>query len=384
MEDRKVLHIALVGGQPAPLYLAIEDSLAEKFILIHSDSTVAIARKLSADIVETMDLPVELMRFDPLDYFGAKEGFGKLLSTYADWRIEVNISGGTKLWSIAMAVLSNTYANVELLYVDQNSRINNFNTGKVRNAEPLEIADFLKYNQIVDPDSLQHTRFSDYTAEDLDLLPQIKGIRDRFIRAFNTLTNTDSSDSGRFANTKGFYRDPASGSEIKWDRKAQYVKLSFIGYGGATEEFELKSPHAFNLVTSSGWFEYEVATILKKWPSCKDMWLNVVFPYDNKRPKNEIDIIVSTGKKLLFVECKIQIKRNITDIDKFASAVNNYGGSGAKAIFITQQNMGKLAEEKCTTNSISNFSLKKHKSDSDMHKALFQLLDEMMQTSNAR
>ena len=52
-----------------------------------------------------------------------------------------------------------------------------------------------------------------------------------------------------------------------------------------------------------------------------------------KFPKNEIDIIVDTGDKALFVECKTNI-HNTTDIDKFNTAVRNYGGSGSKALFV--------------------------------------------------
>ena len=52
-----------------------------------------------------------------------------------------------------------------------------------------------------------------------------------------------------------------------------------------------------------------------------------------KFPKNEIDIIVDTGDKALFIECKTNIY-NATDIDKFYTAVRNYGGSGSKALFV--------------------------------------------------
>lgn len=385
MDEKKVLHIALVGGQPMPLYLAIVDSKAEKFMLIHSSTTAVSARKLSTDISGKMGLPVELLEFDPLDFFAAKDRFEKLLEEYADWRIEANISGGTKPWSTAMTVLSERYANVELIYVDQNSRVYNYRTAECKEVDLLEIEDIFQYNQT---EVKTHTSLADYTQEDLELLPRIKEIRKNYPVAFNKVTIPNKSNRGKFTNKEDSYIDPESGSEIIWDKKhlkggdtVQYVKLTFGGKAGRSEEFI--SPHAFDMVTSSGWFEYEVATILKKWPSCKDVWLNVIFPYSNKSPKNEIDIIVGIGTKLLFVECKIQVFDR-TDIDKFSAAVKNYGGSGAKAIFITQQYMGEPAEEKCRTNGIACFSFNDENKKLVSHKTLFDKLNKIAQTSNAR
>lgn len=66
--------------------------------------------------------------------------------------------------------------------------------------------------------------------------------------------------------------------------------------------------------------------------------MNVEFPYKNNLPKNEIDIIVNTGDKLLFVECKTRICDN-TNIDKFSAAVKNYGGMASKALFVSNMPM---------------------------------------------
>lgn len=387
MDEKKVLHIALVGGQPMPLYLAIEDSRAEKVILIHSSTTAGSARKLSDDISGKMELPVELLEFDPLDFFAAKERFEKLLKEYAAWQIEANISGGTKPWSIAMAVLSERYENVQLIYVDQNSRVYNYRTAVCSKVDPLEIEDIFQYNQT---DVKAHSSLADYTPEDFEVLHRIKQIRTEYPWAFNNVTIPNKSNCGRFTNVKDSYIDSASGSKISWDKKylkignpVQYVKLKLVGNTGYCKECELISPHAFSLVTSSGWFEYEVATILKKWPFCKNVWLNVIFPYSNKSPKNEIDVVVGIGTKLLFVECKVQVFDR-TDIDKFSAAVKNYGGSGAKAIFITQQYMGKQAEEKCRTNGIACFCFNDKEGKLVNPETLFNLLNEIAQTSNAR
>jgi len=111
--------------------------------------------------------------------------------------------------------------------------------------------------------------------------------------------------------------------------------------------------------------------------------MNVIFPYDNKNPKNEIDIILLIDNKLLFIECKTQVFDR-TDIDKFASAVKKYGGLGSKAIFITQQDMGDQAREKCETNSIAHFSFLDKNNRKNNKEELFQTLKITIENGNTR
>ena len=83
--------------------------------------------------------------------------------------------------------------------------------------------------------------------------------------------------------------------------------------------------------------------------------LNVVFPYSERVAKNEIDIIVNTGNRLLFVECKTSI-HSVTDLDKFSKAVRNFGGTGCHAMFVSYSSMGDKPSEKCRDNNIIPFS----------------------------
>ena len=46
-----------------------------------------------------------------------------------------------------------------------------------------------------------------------------------------------------------------------------------------------------------------------------------------------------------------------TDIDKFASVIRNFGGLGAKGIFITEAKLNENALEKCKDNKLLSFSL---------------------------
>ncbi len=392
--EKEIVHIALIGGQPMPVYLGLRETAAKKVILIHSSETKKQAERIKSDFrSEKVGCLVELLELEPFDYSQIRDRVERLLESYGGWTVEVNVSGGTKPWSIVIAMFVEKYSNLHLVYVDQNNVIYNYASSEKHPVASLSISEIFKYNQT----SVQsHTNLDEYTDEDKNVLRDIKLIRSKYNKGkpslFNTLTIPVKRNKTRFANNvKDTVVDAESQSEISWNKRCklkgsdiyrQHVRLYFVGKCGCHEEFELISPHAFDLVTSSGWFEYEFATILRKWSACKEVWLNTIFPYNNKNPKNEIDIIARIGQKLLFVECKTQVSDN-TDIDKFSSAVRNYGGLGAKAIFVTQQDMGAMAKEKCETNGIAYFSLFNAAGEKIVSQ-LFDKLDELMQISNTR
>lgn len=138
------------------------------------------------------------------------------------------------------------------------------------------------------------------------------------------------------------------------------------------------------MVFNSGWFEYKVAKLLSSWDKAKEVCLNCHFPSKQKSDKNEVDIIVNTGTKLLFVECKTQINR-ITDIDKFRSVVKTYGGMGSKGLFVTKEKFSDSAREKCAENAILSFSFVDAENwNLELGKALTLLLDNELFNINTK
>ncbi len=387
----KIVHIALVGGQTMPIYMCLRESKAEKVILIHSSSTKWRAEKIQSDLLpECPQRFFELIDLDPLDYEVIKERVSAIYDAYSEWNVEVNLTSGTKPWTIAFSMLSAKYDNVQLYYSDQNNVIYNYNSCEKHTSGSLSIAEIFRYNQ---SEVKSYVSLSEYTEKDMHVLRQVQSIRKRYYKVFNNLANPRARNA-EFEKTAGVISDLESYSEMEWNKNffvpgdkttLQYVRFFLTDKCGSHEELELCSSHAFDIVTFSGWFEYEVALMLSKWKNCEDVWMNVVFPYDNRNPKNEIDVVAMIGNKLLFVECKIQVFDN-TDIDKFTSAVKNYGGMGAKAVFITQQRIKKEAMEKCNTNEIDFFSFcdDNNRMKQNNEKELCEKLGRIMQISNPR
>jgi hypothetical protein len=218
--------------------------------------------------------------------------------------------------------------------------------------------------------------FSDYTDSDRFVIEKIKGMRDFNPKDFNYLTMQMAKKPNEISQTL------PSGSYLTWSPKEK--EFEFVLKKKETiKRIELKSPHIRNLLLNAGWFEYEVALILSRWEHAKEIRMNCIFPAKNKSTKNEIDIIVNTGAKLLFVECKTQIK-NITDIDKFHSAVKNYGGLGSKALFITDAVMDETPKEKCKDSNILTFSLHDKMLGAAPGKMLFILLNSELFNINIK
>ena len=110
--------------------------------------------------------------------------------------------------------------------------------------------------------------------------------------------------------------------------------------------------------------------------------MNCRFPFNPNMDKNEVDILVNTGTKVLFVECKTQIKNTI-DIDKFRSVIKKYGGMGSKGLFITDAVMTDFAVQKCNDNALLHFSLQQP-SSIPVEQALYMLLNSELYNINAR
>ena len=381
------LHIALVGARTMPIYIGILESDADKFILIHSTQTKSnaeiIARYINRDNTVLFELPA-------WDFPKMKDRIDGLLAEYKDWSIEANISGGSKPWGFMFSMLAFEYSNMSLFFVDQSCMIHNISDLTSRMAKPLDggIRQILEFNQILESNqasSVTHVDLTSYGEKDVSILTEIKRCRKKYPKIFNNLTIPKRGIQKRYQNNKlDTIVDDQSQSEISWDIRGpeQKVKLTFINRFGNTDVVTFQSPHAFDMVVSSGWFEYEIAKCLELWTEAKDIWLNSVFPYRNNTPKNEIDIIVNVGYKLLFVECKTKIF-DYTDIDKFRSAVKNYGGLSSKAIFISLESMDAKTIEKCETNGIDYFSLD-GKPAVEMKKALFAKLNTIMGVSNTK
>lgn len=372
---RKV-NISLVGGQPMPVYVGIDAVNPDVVVLVHSEQSKRDAEKIAIN-TENNGGKVELVLFPDLDYPQTEMLAKDLLDQYVRDNVYVNVSGGLKPWAIAFAKTAFAREGVCLFYIDQNNCFVNLNEAEVQDLQlKLDIPTILKYNH---QEVSSYTDIEEYDEADIRALDKIYEVKRRRPGDFFGLTGASWRATTNAIET----RTLNYGASLVIDRVENQVTFSGTHRDGKSYEFVISSPHVCEMVVNARWFEVSVALVLKKWNSAIQVWTNVMFPYRNGNAKNEIDVLVSDGTKLLFVECKTQIY-DVTHIDKFRTACKTYGGTASKALFVIDANvMRPEAQQKCEEHKIMTFCMSGRK-DSSLARNLYIILDQERVKTNEK
>ena len=376
------IHITLVGGQTAPVYSGIIHSKAEKVYLVCSRQSRGEAER----IVASVSPPSILVELNPTDMAAVFYEVTRMREHLGEEdEISLNLVGGTKTWSLFFYYVFKDRPFTTFELVDQNNRIWNFDSKECEDLPPIDIDTIFRLygNPLV-----KSYRYSDYSREDMKAAEKVRRIRLKWYPHFNTLTTTLNKDwahslgkdkSGRFSvNDKNY---------VTWDKEAGEVELSLSKKNGDAVVYKISSPRAIQIVFNCGWFESSIAEAFSMWKRALDIRLNCLFPVSEAQDaniKNEVDVVVSTGKRLLFVECKTQLFKGV-DVDKFASVVKHYGGMGAKGILVTDMPLTSQTTQKCVDYGLLHFSLKDHVSPSDpflWRTELIKYVDSEIESNN--
>lgn len=382
------VHITLVGGQPAPVYHGIVATKPDVIVFIYSNQSVHVLDSLKKEIDTTID---EQEPLDPTNPLIIRKRAESLAKKYVYDDITVNISSGLKSWSHIFGVVFDRLPNASVVYMDQNNVLWNYRTMQSQDDFSFDMHTLFRlYGNSLDNN---YKKFSDYTQADFEMISRIERTRRYNNRDFNKLTTVLSKEDCAKVKTQEFgeirLKDNPNSlpSFIEWERSSDnqmgWVRICLNNKRYGNEEFFFESPNIVDLVFNAGWFEYKVAHILSGWDRAREICLNCHFPFRLGVDKNETDIIVNTGKKILFVECKTQITHT-TDIDKFRSVVKAYGGTGSKALFVTDAKMSEVSRKKCEENGVLYFSLSEDHQGKNYNTALIELLEKEMFNINTK
>lgn len=375
------VHITLVGGQPAPVYNAIVATQPNRVVFIYSDDSRRAVEAVKKEISIEIDEQEPLETTNPFEIMHRAEA---LAEKYKDDEVTLNISSGLKSWSHLFGRVFESMPNAAVVYMDQNNVLWNYRTMESKSdfVFDMDVMFRLQGNE------LKHFKpFSDYTEEDKAALDTLLSARKYNCGNFNKLTNIMSKDwENRVANQNKGCLSLSEKDSVDW-KKPDFVRLILSTKKKGIKEYEIISPNAVYMTFHTGWFEYKIARMLSHWHYAKDIRMNCIFPPKSTNsirfPKNEIDIIVNTGTKILFVECKTQINSS-TDIDKFRTAVKNYGGLGSKALFVSDYVMNDMQKEKCSESGIISFSLQDNAFGNNKEQELFKLLEKELFNINTK
>ncbi len=329
------VHIALIGKQTLPIFIPALNIAPENVFLIYSEKTKEAAMTIQSKLFQLRkdQIKVNSFLFDPVDIKEIKKSIKKLKEFISpDDEVSVNLSGGTKTWSIVFYQMFNARKNTTCFYLDQNGYIWDFKTEKATETTTsnVSLTDLCALHNIDIESSID---IKEYDESDDECLDEIRKLYDFNTYSFCNLTN-------KMYDTGGSYVEIEDGSSIERDRENYSIDLTNYGF------VELNSTHIEHLLFNTGWFEYLVARLLYKWKQQREIFLNVKFRLIETGVEiNEVDIVVRTKNKYLFVECKTSAY-SPSDVDKFNDVAENYGGIATKRIFVTYKEPSKRNEEK--------------------------------------
>jgi len=345
-------HIALVGGQGAPVYNLIksEKENIDRLVLIFSSSSKVSCITIKRLVEENFHLRVESMELDPFNPVEIKNGIERLKKNYPNDALTINVSSGSKPWSLLFLQEFSNMENTCIYFLDQNNNVWDMATCLSKTIEPLTLEEMLALEGL----EIRKTDYTDFTESDKQCIAKIKEMRDRFPRQFRRIIENLSLHPN-------YTRSDDNGCYIEWDKFSNefhcyFEKINTRKLNVTQKEYTLSSPHIRQLLLNTGWFELEVAQVLAKWSNAQHIWNNCIIHKTNDNMSlNEIDLIVFNGTKYLYVECKTQVNK-ITDVDKFNN-LKTYSGLSIKRIFVTETEMKAQAEEKCKAAKIPYFSM---------------------------
>lgn len=376
----KKVHITLVGGQPVPVYIGIKhDCQAHTIVLVCSEQSKEEAQRIYEQFPKR-ERTIEFCSPVKLDEIEALAS--KLSEKFSEYEKTINLTSGTKLWSLGLFRAFHQQKNVKFIYVDQTNVITDIIT---KETFMLPI-DTLKRFELYGTPITSFTPLDDYTSKDFEVMKKVRKLRNLNRSEFWKLTNDKDGDQLKGKEYK-FQTD--FGSFIEYTFDEDYIKVA-IKNTKVTRIEKLQSEHAFEILFNSGWFELRTALELSQNPNIKNIWLNCKFASSRNKPKNEIDIIAELGNRLLFVECKTMIFET-TDIDKFRSALRNFSGTSTTGLFVTHDKPSTRtrerydhAMEKCKDNNILTFNFALWNELPTSMPSLKQLVNEQISQQNKR
>ena len=348
------VHITLVGGQPTPVYQGVVLSTPDRIILICSGQTKNRAKEIQEQLKALKYYNVQIEVFPTEDTKPIIDKLKVLFSTLAlDDKLSMNLSGGLKIWSL-LCLQCCPKEDTDIYCISQNGKMLS-----IRGSYEDQVVEFDMFTQFaLLGHPLEHyNKFSDYTAVEEENFEVISSLYSNglFQNLIKKMRAEEQQNRSFFMSDQSIIVNTNDNHYIEWHKDD---KVFAISLGEEDRDYyEVKGEHAVSMLAHTGWFEYEVAAALARLYGSDNVYTNCVFKTQHGQDKNEVDIIVNTGQKLLFVECKTDIHES-TAIDKFASVVKNYGGNGSKALFITLFEINDNNKEKCCDNHIENYYMR--------------------------
>lgn len=348
--------ITLIGGQILPVYIGIVERKPDVVHVLYSKDSKEhysiLKNVLSAK-------PINSYQIDPFNYEEIKQKVEEIIFSNDKEDFELNITGGTKIMAIACQQVFNDL-KLPIFYIDQKHVLFNISEKKSSPiSTKMNIETFLKLSG---HSKFQMCSLTDFTSEEINLAEFI-------LTQVNTgwywTAYTKLYPNRKFKPTNPFncvHQDVT----IAWDGKVFHFTR-----GGKTNSFSTKK--GLHIAFTGLWWEILIGKAVSKWSHAYEFKMSVKIKsrVQDQTDKNEIDIVLNTGKNLIFLECKAG---DVTqdDINKIKAVSELYGGISSRSILVARKKPSATIIEKCQALGIDVFSQETTEKAKNSNKTLFK------------
>lgn len=338
--------ITFVGGQLLPIFLGIKEFSPQKIHFIVSEES-----KSKIGLLKPLfeDKTFSEKQCNPFDFTSLKTKITEILDKIDSTdEVQFNLTGGTKVMVLAAQAimqeknLNGFYINLDNTFLQLPSYEIKRITSEITTKEFLEMTGHkISYSNVL----------SDFSVDDFKTVSAIESfsisfdklllqINSKIRKAFDHLNKIPSSGQ----------LEINQGCKLNW--MANKINVTLQG----RELLKIDSPNARTLFFNAGWWELTVANAISKWKKAKELLIQCELPFktDINSTKNEIDVLVNIGGKLIFVECKSGTVKQ-EDINKMRVVKDTYGGVISKSILVSRFMPSTTIIEKCKELNIEVF-----------------------------
>ena len=337
--------ITLVGGQLLPVFIGIKEFSPDSVHFIVSYESKEKVDSLKA-ILERRAFTVNIC--DPYDFRSIKGACAAVLATIrpAD-DLLINLTSGTKIMMMAAQSLIHE-KGLKGFYINQDNSflllpeyLTQQLTCEITTQEVLAISGhWLKTSKAL----------QDFSADDFKTAEAINAFAD----GHDDIMQQISTET-----RKQYLKVPKSGQmDIDSRTRLTWTPAEICVISEGKELLHIHSALARTLFFYASWWELIVAREIAKLEKATELLIQCELPFksDANISKNEIDVLINAGGRLIFVECKSGLVRP-DDINKMKAIKDTYGGLISKSLLVCRHKPPPSILEKCMELGINLFYL---------------------------
>lgn len=323
------IHIALVSRETLPIYYLIKEFKPDLTYFITTSKYWEKAECLMNVLAKEGTRCLIANEVDAYDINSTIDVCEQLHQSFDHGsEVSYNITGGTKMMAIGVYTTAQAH-NADIFYTDSDYYVDVNNYSKY----PLEVK--VDSQTIFD---VQGQKLKTYAAYRYNAILVESA---DYIREFISHFPMQYKKLRREYDSRKLQRLPLDYLEYK-DLFCQYDKHDgqLIVQNNLVRMLDIAVKDSLALLFEGRWWEVLTAQAVYQWAGgLYEIWCNVKFSPSKMTKKsdldkNEVDILVNTGNKLLFIECK---SGDVTqdNITKMSYVRQNYGSAKSKSVLVT-------------------------------------------------